>query len=320
MLVDAITELHEHRADDATRAVYQDALRATLKLGDFVTIDRNHWKLAIVVGESHTGKVRVCIYSACGDWWTQPRLYPLDEIVPIDLNEYEAKSPNPKGARKRHRAVIAKAKASIARNGGAVTYRPNLKGGGVSTIERVTIEPIEPVAAAASSPPPAQPTRGVDFGVMSVPGNRDDGSDTSWFVLDFRKENTPQHSTLIGTGDAARIRATRRARTLNREAVSHKHPLPAIAEPAPAPAPPTVTAPDRGSTMRALYNAHVKPLPFGSKNETHWKGPCEAKVPAAIADLVSNAMDFMGSLVDDRRDLPGGLVRLYSDGYWAHGF
>ena len=76
----------------------------------------------------------------------------------------------------------------------------------------------------------------------------------------------------------------------------------------------------RGETLQQLYNEHVKPLPFGPKKETHWKGPCAAEVPAAIASDVAAAMNYMGSIVDDRRDLPNGLVRLFSEGYWAHGF
>ena len=76
----------------------------------------------------------------------------------------------------------------------------------------------------------------------------------------------------------------------------------------------------RGETLQQLYKEHVTPLPFGPKKETHWKGPCAAEVPAAIASDVAAAMNYMGSIVDDRRDLPNGLVRLFSEGYWAHGF
>jgi hypothetical protein len=85
-------------------------------------------------------------------------------------------------------------------------------------------------------------------------------------------------------------------------------------------APSTIPTADRGEVLRRLYSEYVKPLPFGPKKETHWKGPCAAEVPAALADDVAEAMRFMGSIVDDRRDLPGGRVRLYSEGYWAHGF
>jgi hypothetical protein len=76
----------------------------------------------------------------------------------------------------------------------------------------------------------------------------------------------------------------------------------------------------RGEVLRQLFSTHVRPLPFGPKNETHWKGPCAAEVSAEIADDVAEAMTFHGSIVDDRRTLPDGRVRLYSEGYWAHGF
>lgn len=95
-----------------------------------------------------------------------------------------------------------------------------------------------------------------------------------------------------------------------------------------APGKPTITlvvptkipGEDRADMLRRLYREHVKPLPFGPNKELHWKGPCAAEVPAALAHDVEAAMDFMGSIVDDRRELPGGLVRLYSEGYWVHGF
>ena len=84
--------------------------------------------------------------------------------------------------------------------------------------------------------------------------------------------------------------------------------------------PAEVTSAARSETLQQLYKEHVRPLPFGPKKETHWKGPCAAEVPAALASDVAEAMNYMGSIVDDRRDLPNGLVRLYSEGYWAHGF
>ncbi len=84
--------------------------------------------------------------------------------------------------------------------------------------------------------------------------------------------------------------------------------------------PTTVPTVERSEILQQLYKEHVKPLPFGPKKETHWKGPCVAEVPANIAGAVAEAMNFMGSIVDDRRDLPSGLVRLFSEGYWAHGF
>jgi len=84
--------------------------------------------------------------------------------------------------------------------------------------------------------------------------------------------------------------------------------------------PANLPSPARSEILKQLYKDHVKPLPFGSKQETHWKGPCIAEVPAVIANDVAEAMDFHGSIVDARRDLPDGLVRLFSEGYWAHGF
>ena len=97
-----------------------------------------------------------------------------------------------------------------------------------------------------------------------------------------------------------------------------------IAEPGKPPimlvVPAEVPSTDRAEVLRSLYKEHVRPLPFGPKKEVHWKGPCAAEVPAAIASDVADAMNFMGAIVDDRRSLPDGIVRLYSEGYWAHGF
>lgn len=76
-----------------------------------------------------------------------------------------------------------------------------------------------------------------------------------------------------------------------------------------------VTDEQRGDLLRKLYETHVKPL-----SKYGWKGPCEAVVPENLAADVADAMSFMGSLVDDEQTLPGGKVRLFSEGYWAHGF
>ena len=73
----------------------------------------------------------------------------------------------------------------------------------------------------------------------------------------------------------------------------------------------------RAEQLRALYDEHVE---HPERAEFGWKGACEATVPAAIADDVREAMDFMGSLVDDEGDAGGGKVRLFSEGYYAHGF
>lgn len=72
----------------------------------------------------------------------------------------------------------------------------------------------------------------------------------------------------------------------------------------------------RAEQLRVLYNEHVTAL----KPEFGQKGPVEAVVPAALVDDVREAMDFMGSLVDNEEDVAGGKVRLYSEGYYAHGF
>lgn len=72
----------------------------------------------------------------------------------------------------------------------------------------------------------------------------------------------------------------------------------------------------RAEQLRELYQEHVKVL----EPDFGWKGAVEAVVPAAIAADVREAMDFMGSIVDDEYDEEGGKVRLFSEGYYAHGF
>lgn len=81
------------------------------------------------------------------------------------------------------------------------------------------------------------------------------------------------------------------------------------------PDPSTIPTQDRADVLRDLYRTHVKSLDASG----HWKGPCEARVPHAIADDVADAMDFMGSIVDTRMTF-ADCVWLYSEGYWAHGF
>lgn len=68
----------------------------------------------------------------------------------------------------------------------------------------------------------------------------------------------------------------------------------------------------RANKLRSLYSEYVK-HPDGN-----WKLRAEALVPAEIAGEVAEAMDFIGSRVDERRDLGNGLVFLRSDGYYAH--
>lgn len=72
---------------------------------------------------------------------------------------------------------------------------------------------------------------------------------------------------------------------------------------------------ERAEYLRKLYNDHVK-HPDG-----HWKGRAIARlVPPELADDVAEAMDFFGSIVDERRSAYAGTVTLFSRGYWAHGF
>ncbi len=66
--------------------------------------------------------------------------------------------------------------------------------------------------------------------------------------------------------------------------------------------------------LDALYKKHVK-HPKG-----HWKGPAVAYVKPELVPAVTEAMDYFGSIVDSERLLKSGLVKLYSRGYWAHGF
>ena len=72
---------------------------------------------------------------------------------------------------------------------------------------------------------------------------------------------------------------------------------------------------DRAEKLRLLYEQHVKPT-----SKYGWKGPCEAIVPRNLAADVADAMSLMGSIVDTETEMPGGKVRLFSEGYWAHGF
>jgi hypothetical protein len=67
-------------------------------------------------------------------------------------------------------------------------------------------------------------------------------------------------------------------------------------------------------TFQYLWDRFVVEL------EGHWKGPVSAVVPADQADQVADAMDFHGAIVDERTPLRSGQVKLYSRGYWAHGF
>jgi hypothetical protein len=78
--------------------------------------------------------------------------------------------------------------------------------------------------------------------------------------------------------------------------------------------PTEVPSNERGAYLRKLWDDHVTLL------SATWKGPVSAVVPAALADDVAEAMEFMGALVDSRGGALTGFVRLYSKGYYAHGF
>ena len=49
-----------------------------------------------------------------------------------------------------------------------------------------------------------------------------------------------------------------------------------------------------------------------------WKGPCFAVVPSDLASHMSEAMDFMGAVVDLEEPEKDGKVRLWSEGYYTH--
>lgn len=66
--------------------------------------------------------------------------------------------------------------------------------------------------------------------------------------------------------------------------------------------------------LKSLYDEHVQ------HPDDHWKGRAIAHVAPEIADDVTEAMNYYGSIVDSRRELKSGLIKLYSRGYWDHGF
>lgn len=72
---------------------------------------------------------------------------------------------------------------------------------------------------------------------------------------------------------------------------------------------------ERAELLRKAYNQYV------THPDGHWKGRAQARLhDKETAALVAEAMDFMGSIVDEITLLPSGAINLYSDGYWAHGF
>ncbi len=88
---------------------------------------------------------------------------------------------------------------------------------------------------------------------------------------------------------------------------------------------------DRAEWLRELVDL------FQTPTQGHWKGACYALVPNSVVTDMSEAMEFVGSIVDathtgpTHAQLPGergtldvpvpkGSTLLFSRGYWAHGF
>ncbi len=78
--------------------------------------------------------------------------------------------------------------------------------------------------------------------------------------------------------------------------------------------PTSIPTADRADYLRALFDA------YGRQLDGHWKGRIEATVHVDLATDMADAMDFMGAIVDRKRTLTSGMVRISSRGYWAHGF
>ena len=53
------------------------------------------------------------------------------------------------------------------------------------------------------------------YGVMCVPGRREDGSDSAWFVAPIGRYFRPGTAIYVGDGDGSQERARRRAKRLN---------------------------------------------------------------------------------------------------------
>lgn len=49
-----------------------------------------------------------------------------------------------------------------------------------------------------------------------------------------------------------------------------------------------------------------------------WKGRVQAVVDKEDADKMREAMNFVGALVDNEKELPDGKVKLFSRGYYHH--
>jgi len=71
----------------------------------------------------------------------------------------------------------------------------------------------------------------------------------------------------------------------------------------------------RAEQLRALWAEHIK---HEDQERWGWKGPCFAVVPSDLASHMSEAMDFMGAVVDLEEPEKDGKVRLWSEGYYIH--
>jgi hypothetical protein len=58
--------------------------------------------------------------------------------------------------------------------------------------------------------------KGAHYGVMCIPGQAEDGSDSAWFVVPDARRYQPGTAIYVGDGDRARARARIRAGRLNR--------------------------------------------------------------------------------------------------------
>lgn len=80
--------------------------------------------------------------------------------------------------------------------------------------------------------------------------------------------------------------------------------------------PANIPTQDRAEKLRRLWDRHVRVLDA----RIGWRGPVEAIVSESVVGDVEEAMAFMGAIVDRIEPKGDGTVRLYSNGYFAHGF
>ena len=71
----------------------------------------------------------------------------------------------------------------------------------------------------------------------------------------------------------------------------------------------------RAEQLRDLWAEHIK---HEDQEKWGWKGPCFAVVPSDVASHMSEAMCFMGAVVDLEEPGEDGNVRLWSEGYYIH--